>query len=122
MGTMIRNDMDTMADTSCARANWTIIKDTSQQCNIYLSKTRYIVDSNVSFATYTTLVEYVNRNDFMVIEHKMLYFGQEMKHSLLNQNQIRDNIKNERGQVHDDFTKHDKGFRIWTRITTSFSK
>ena len=33
-GTMARNEMDTLADTSCAGPNWALIELTGQVCNV----------------------------------------------------------------------------------------
>ena len=35
VGTTGRNEIDTMADTSCAGANWTLIEDTGSVCDVY---------------------------------------------------------------------------------------
>ena len=53
-------------------------------------------------------------SDFIVVGHEMLYFGPEMNRSLLNQNQIRNYIRHERGRLQDDYTRDDEPFGITT--------
>ena len=52
---------------------------------------------------------------YLLIGHEMLYFGNKLNHSLLNQDQIRDHIRHFGGYVQDDFTREDHVFGIKTR-------
>jgi hypothetical protein len=112
---MATNEMDTMADTSCAGKNWVMIEDTGFVCDVYPFKEGYEAIKNVPIATCATLVEGETGTDFILIGHEMLYFGPDMSRSLLNQNQIRDHIRHDDGRVQDDYTRIDEEFGIRTR-------
>jgi hypothetical protein len=106
--------MDSMADTSCAGSNWRVIEETGFTCDVYPFKEGYEAVKDVPIATCATLVEGERGGDFILIGHEMLYFGQEMKRSLLNQNQIREHIRHNQGRVQDDYTRVDEDFGIIT--------
>ena len=114
VGTVARNEMDTMADTSCAGANWVKLEDTGFVCDVYPFKEGYEAIRDVSIATCATLVEGDSGADFILIGHEMLYFGRSMDRSLLNQNQIRDHIRHCDGHLQDDYTRTDEEFGIRT--------
>lgn len=113
-GTSGRNEMDSMADTSCAGSNWRMLEDTGMACDVYPFKEGYDAVKGVPIATCATLVEGEDGRDFIIIGHEMLYFGKEMHRSLLNQNQIRAHIRHHRGRVQDDYTRDDEAFGITT--------
>ena len=114
VGTIASNDMDSMADTSCAGKNWRLIELTGMTCNVYPFKDGYEPTRGVPVATCATLVQGEGGSDFIVVGHEMLYFGPEMNRSLLNQNQIRNYIRHERGRLQDDYTRDDEPFGITT--------
>ena len=105
VGHIANNDMDTMADTSCAGANWRVVEPTGHTCDVYAYNERYDAIKDVPIATCATVVPGDNGLDFLLIGHEMLYFGTDMKRSLLNQNQIRHHIHQDGGVVQDDFTR-----------------
>ena len=105
VGHIANNDMDTMADTSCAGANWRVVEPTGHTCDVYAYNERYDAIKDVPIATCATVVPSDNGLDFLLIGHEMLYFGTDMKRSLLNQNQIRHHIHQDGGVVQDDFTR-----------------
>ena len=113
-GTIGRNEMDSMADTSCAGANWRMIEATGLTCDVYPFKEGYEAVKDVPIGTCATLVEGEDGRDFILIGHEMLYFGRDMQRSLLNQNQIRAHIRHDRGRVQDDYTRDDEPFGIQT--------
>ena len=105
VGHIANNDMDTMADTSCAGANWRVVEPTGHTCDVYAYNERYDAIKDVPIATCATVVPGDNGLDFLLIGHEMLYFGTDMKRSLLNQNQIRHHIHQDGGVIQDDFTR-----------------
>lgn len=109
-GTIGRNEMDTMVDTSCAESNWRLIEHTGLTCDVYPFKEGYDAVKD-----YQSLVEGDGGSDFILIGHEMLYFGCQMQWSLLNHYQIRAYIRHEGGRVQDDFTREDEAFGITTR-------
>ena len=94
-----------MADTSCAGANWRVVEPTGHTCDVYAYNERYDAIKDVPIATCATVVPGDNGLDFLLIGHEMLYFGTDMKRSLLNQNQIRHHIHQDGGVIQDDFTR-----------------
>ena len=114
VGHVARNDMDTMADTSCAGCNWVALEFTGDTCDVYPYKDGYKATENVPVATCATVVQGEDGMDILIIGHEMLYFGTELDRSLINQNQIRDFIRHAGGTVQDDFTNHDTEFGIDT--------
>ena len=125
-GTVARNEMDSMADTSCAGSNWKLIEDTGITCDVYPFKDGYAAVRDVPIGTCATLVEGDEGSDFILIGHEMLYFGQELQRSLLNQNQIRAHIRHDHGLVQDDYTDqlhlHRKRLNTTFYTDTLFSK
>ena len=77
-----------MADSSCGGANRTALEYMGQSCNVYPYEDGYDVVKDVLIATYTNLILGENGGNFILIGHKMLFFGIQMDCSLLNQNQI----------------------------------
>ena len=104
--------MDTMADTSCAGSNWSVLEWTGHSCDVYPFNEEYEATKDVPIATCATLVQGEGGNDFILVRHEMLFFGSAMSRSLLNQNQICDHIRFHKGRVQDDFTRDDEEFGI----------
>ena len=109
---MSRNEMDTMADTSCAGSNWSVLEWTGHSCDVYPFNEQYEATKDVPIATCATLIQGEGGNDFILVRHEMLFFGSAMSRLLLNQNQIRDYIRYHKGRVQDDFTRDDEEFGI----------
>ena len=82
--------MDTLADTSCAGPNWPLIELTGQVCNVtgFMDSGQTVKDIPVATCA-TIVVDKDTGQKFMLIAHEMLYFGNLMKRSLLNPNQLR---------------------------------
>ena len=87
-GTRGRNEMDTMANSSCTGANWVVLEDTGMRCNIYPFKKGYEAEKDVPVATCATCNKSKDESNFILVGHKMLYSERGMNMSLLNQNQI----------------------------------
>ena len=94
--------MDSIADMPCVRANWLLVEDTGSTCDMYPFKEGYKAAKDVPIGTCATLVEGEGGGNIIVLGHKMLYFGNMMKCSLLNQKQICDFIHHWNGRVHND--------------------
>ena len=89
-GTIARNEMDSLADTSCAGPNWALIELTGQVCNVtgFMDSGQTVND--IPIATCATIViDNDTGQESLLIGHEMLYFGSLMKRSLLNPNQLR---------------------------------
>ena len=109
---MSRYEMDTMADTSCAGSNWSVLEWTGHSCDVYPFNKEYEATKDVPIATCATLIQGEGGNDFILVGHEMLFFGSAMSRSLLNQNHICDHIWFHKGRVQDDFTCDDEEFGI----------
>ena len=91
------------------------MEDTRSTYNVYPFKEGYEAAKNIPIGTCATLVEGEGGSNFIVIGHKMLYFGNKMKRSLLNQNQIRDFINHWDGGVQDNYTWSGEPFGLTTK-------
>ena len=110
-GTLGRNEMDTMADTCCAGRNWTLLETTGMECTVNDFAGNQVGKSSVPVATCATVVREAKSGlEIVVIGHQMLWFGDKLDKTLLNQNQIR----HAGHDVRDDPTRKDReGFGIW---------
>ena len=88
-GTISTNEMDTLADTSCAGCNWTPVYFTGDQVDVAPFTDSYQAMQNIPVATCATLITAENEQQYMLIGHEMLFFGSSLKQSLLNPNQLR---------------------------------
>ena len=106
-----RNEMDTMADTCCAGKNWALVETTGMECTVNDFAGNQVGRTSVPVATCATVVrERKTGVEIVVIGHQMLWFGNYLDKSLLNQNQIR----HAGHEVRDDPTRQMKeGFGIW---------
>jgi hypothetical protein len=87
-----RNEMDTMADTSCAGTNWTPIYFTGETVDVApFAPDHYEPLKQVPVATCATITTTQSGREWLVIGNEMLYFGEKMDRSLINPNQIRMN-------------------------------
>ena len=105
VGHVARSDMDTMADMSCAGENWVALEYTGDICDVFLYQEDYGAIKDIPVVTCATIVQGEDGMDILLIGHEMLYFGNKLNHSLLNQNQIRDHIRHFGGYVQYDFTR-----------------
>ena len=109
-GKMGRNEMDTMADTCCAGKNWRLIETTGMECTVNDFAGNQVGKSSVPVATCATVVrEEKSGMEVVLIGHQMLWFGNRLDKSLLNQNQIR----YAGHDLRDDPTRMKDGFGIW---------
>ena len=76
-----------MADTSCAGSNWALVDKTGYTCDVFPFKEGMAPVKDIPVATCATLVYTSTNLPIIVIGHEMLYFGDEMERTLLNQNQ-----------------------------------
>ena len=106
-----------MADTSCAGENWVALEYTGDTCDVFPYQEDYGAIKNIQVVTCATMVQGEDGTDILLIGHEMLYFGNELNHSLLNQNQIQDHIRHFRRYIQDNFTREDEVFGIKTRDT-----
>ena len=106
-----RNEMDTMADTCCAGRNWTLVETTGMECTVNDFAGNQVGATSVPVATCATVVrDRKSGMEIVIIGHQMLWFGNKLDKSLLNQNQVR----HAGHDVRDDPTRQDKeGFGIW---------
>ena len=109
---MSQYEMDTMADTSCAGSNWSVLEWMGHSCDVYPFNEEYEATKDVPIATCATLIQGEGSNDSIFVGHEMLFFGSAISRSLLNQNQIRDHIWFHKGRVQDDFTRDDEELGI----------
>ena len=85
-----RNEMDTMADTSCAGPNWRVLELTGTVCDVQGFMNDGNSLKNVPIATCATVaVEQDTGQEIILVGHEMLYFGKKLERSLINQNQLR---------------------------------
>ena len=91
VGNMLRNEMDTHADTSCAGANWSMMEYTGQVCEVSPFLSSYDPVQEIPVARCCTVwTDDQSGQDYLLVGDEMLWFGTTMEHSLINPNQIRD--------------------------------
>lgn len=88
-GTISTNEMDSMADTCCAGKNWTPIYFTGDTVEVSPFTDSYKAMKDIPVATCASLITSESGQDYLLVGHEMLFFGQALKRSLLNPNQIR---------------------------------
>ncbi len=83
-------ELDTQADTCCAGTNCRLIFFTGQQCEVQGFYDDFRPVPDVPIATVaTTWSDPLTGKGYILIMHKVLYFGNKMDHSLINSNQLR---------------------------------
>ena len=87
-GCLGRNEMDTLADTSCAGKNWIPLLFSGTVVNVcgYNGKE---ADTSVPLATCATKVTTESGIPYILICPQMLYFGPKLDQSMIIQNQLR---------------------------------
>ena len=86
---MAFNESDTNADTCCLGMNFTVLSYTSRTVNVYPYDDSYTPITNVPIVIGATTYHHGDGNSYILIINEALYYGQRLKHSLLNPNQIR---------------------------------
>lgn len=94
-----RTELDSRADICCLGSSYQVIEYTGQVCEVHLYHPKYKPTLNVPVVT--AFEDKITGDTFIICLNQGLYFGDNMKHSLLNQNQIRAN-----GIVVDDCPVH----------------
>ena len=80
-----------MADTCCDGSNWALLELTGAECTVVdYRRDDKNATRNVPVATCCTMVcEPATCVEYLIIGYEMLWFGDQLSKSLLNQNQIR---------------------------------
>ena len=103
--------MDTMVDTCCAGRNWTLVETTGMECAVNDFTGNQVHGRHIPVATCATVIREAKTGvELVLIGHQMLWFGEHLDKSLLNQNQIRfagHTVKDDPTRVKED------GFGIW---------
>jgi hypothetical protein len=82
-------ELDTQADTLCAGTNCRPIFFTGQQCEVQGFYDNFTPVPDVPIATVaTTWSDPLTGKGYILIMHKVLYFGNKMDYSLINPNQL----------------------------------
>ena len=90
-GTIGRNEMDTHADTCCAGANWVLLDSTNEICEVTPFLDSYEPVKEVMVARCGTVWTSPDTGrEYLLVGDQMLWFGNQMDHSLINPNQIRE--------------------------------
>ena len=83
-------ELDTRADTICARQNFRPISLTGMTCEVHGFHDSFNTVPNVPVAQVATaFIHPTTHETFILIINEALYFGSTMDHSLINPNQIR---------------------------------
>ena len=89
-GKEARCELDTRADTCCAGMNCRPIYFTGQQCDVQGFHDDFTPVPNVPIATVATAwSDPFTGQGYILIIHEVLFFGNNMNHSLINPNQLR---------------------------------
>jgi hypothetical protein len=87
-----RNELDSRADTCCLGSTYRVLEYTGRICEVHPYHPKYKPTQNVPVVKGVTAYDdKITGKTFIICINQGLYFGNEMKHSLLNQNQIRSN-------------------------------
>ena len=87
-GAVARNEIDSLADTSCAGINWIPVFFTGDMVNVagFDGEER---STGIPIATCATLVTTEAGSQYILILPQMLWFGKKLSRSLINPNQLR---------------------------------
>ena len=87
-----RSELDSRADTICAGLNCRLIHYTGQECTVSGFHSSLGAVDKVPIATVATAWsdEHTGQG-FILIMHEVLFFGNDLDHSLINPNQVRHN-------------------------------
>ena len=88
----VRSELDTRADTICAGTNCRLIHYTGQECTVSGFHNKLgAMDKNPIATVATAWSDEHTGQGFILIMHEVLFFGNDLDHSLINPNQIRHN-------------------------------
>ena len=83
-------EIDNHADTTCFGPNFRVTYMTDQECNVYPFSDQYKPIESVPIVTACTAYDDLDTGETYILEfHQGLYFGNQMKHSLICPNQCR---------------------------------
>ena len=86
--TLGRNEIDSLADTSCVGKNWIPLLFTGDMVNVFgYSGVQH--DSAIPLATCATKIVSESGSAYILICPQMLWFGTKLPRSLINPNQLR---------------------------------
>jgi hypothetical protein len=88
VGTMGRNEMDTHANTCCTGANWRWLDTMNEVCKVTLFLDSYDLVKEVMVVRCSTIWTSDTGHEYLLVGDQMLWFGNQMNHSLINPNQI----------------------------------
>jgi hypothetical protein len=84
------NELDTHADTFCAGKNFTPISFTGTLVDVSPYSSQYQPMKDIPIATVGTLWTHPQtKQDYILVVHEAIYFGDLLDHSLVNPNQLR---------------------------------
>ncbi len=84
-GAISRNKMDTHAETCCPGANWQLLDFTNKVCKVTPFLDSYEPVKEVIVARCGTVWMSPNTgHEYLLVGDKMLWFGSQMDHSLIN--------------------------------------
>jgi hypothetical protein len=85
------NEADTNADTCCLGCNFIPIHYTNRTADVYPYNDAYEPIENVPIVSGATAYDHKDGSTSILIFNEALYYGDQMKHSLINPNQVRFN-------------------------------
>ena len=85
---MAQNEIDSLADTSCAGVNWIPLFFTGDTVSVsgFDGRER---SKGIPIATCATMVTTESGSQYILILPQMLWFGEQLSRSLINPNQLR---------------------------------
>ena len=97
LGTRAQNEMDSLADTSCAGVNWISLFFTGDTVSVsgFDEPER---SKGIPIATCATMITMESGLQYILILPQMFWFGKQLSQSLINLNQL---------HVHGTFVKND---------------
>ena len=88
-GHIVRNELDSHADTCCAGENWTPMLYTGEHCEVYPFLSTYNPVQEILIAQYCTVWTSDEGKEYLLVGDKMLWFGNTLVDSVINPNQLR---------------------------------
>ena len=92
-GQVSTNEADSNADTCCLGNNFVILSYTNKTADVYPYDDLYTPLKNVPIVLGATAYDDpISGNTFILVFNESLYYGEKLKHSLINPNQVRHNL------------------------------
>jgi hypothetical protein len=90
VNTVAPNEMDSNADTCCAGSNFILLSLTRRTADVFPYDSRYEPLLNVPIVTAATAYDDPDTGQtYILVLNECLYYGNKLKHSLINPNQLR---------------------------------